>query len=227
MTPEDLISEARDFHVSFSQQVHPDTLCFNEIVRAQDRLYRILAEVAEAALAEDEVFDEEDIQAAILGTPLTMPDYLKVIMLVVAVPSGLFSVSVAQDERVAGDRTFRARLIGRDLYLNQPTAFQDELPDDMASSLQEYSEFDSATALRLTYVPIPTAPTALNSVLDAPDEAKPYLLGSLVSFLSRRSPAVGPHGPTLVAQAEADMDLVIQMFTSRAANETGWHVSKV
>lgn len=227
MTPEELIDEARDFHVSFSETAHPTTLCFREIVRAQDRLYRILAETAEAALAKDEVFDEEDIQAAILGTPLSMPNYLKVLMLVVAVPSGLFSVSVSQDERVSGDRAFRARLIGRKLYLNQPTAFQDELPGDMESSIQDYSEFTQATALRLTYVPIPTTPTALNSVLDAPDEAKPYLLGSLVALLSRRSPAAGADGPVLVAQAEADMDLVIQMFTSRAANETGWHVAKV
>lgn len=230
MTAAELIEEAREHHESFVAARHLEQTLRRELQRAELRFYHHLAQVAEGAVALETVFTAANIATALTGSPLTVPSYIKILSLLVARHGAIYAVAIGQDERADGFGVFRARLIGRNLYLTQPTAFQAQMPADMVTALTKSSPFKEADALRLTYVPLPAALTSPTQVLTAPDEARNYFVGCLVEFMARRSgsDALGVQERLeLLELAGGDKAAVLDAFAARSANETGWHVSMV
>lgn len=227
MTAAELIAEARDHHLSFTPVVHLEKVLRGELQRAELRFYQKLAELAEGSVAVETVIDAADIATALSGTPITIPSFIKLLSVLAVKNNSLYAVAVSQDERSDGFGYFRARLIGRNLYLAQPAALQAEMPASMATDLAEVSAFADADALRLTYVPYPAALTTPTQVLTAPDESRGYFIGCLVKFMAMRSPNAGDMRKDLVQMGKEQESAVIDSFVTRAGNETGWHVSEV
>lgn len=226
MTAAELIEEARDHHESFTPIRHTEKMCRRELRRAELRFYYYIAGVAEGALAADVVYSASDIATALAGTPLTVPSYIKILTSLVAVDQAIFNMTIFQDELSAGASQYMARLIGRKLYLIQPTAFQDEMDSGLSSGLQADSEYVEADAIRLTYVPEPPALTTPTQALIAPDETRVFFVGSLVEFMARRAGgAMGPDRGPVIAGAQEDKKMVLDAFASRSANETSWSVN--
>ena len=222
MTPADLIIEARERHPSFSPARHDDSLCLRRIGSGQREFYREVAKIAEAELATDAVFDAAAITTALAGTPLTLPASKKILSILVALPHGIFPVWPYQDERAARKSGYYARLIGRELYLTQPTAFLAEMPADEQAMVLDNTGLAEALALRVTYVPLPVDPVALSTTMTAPIDARDYLVEDLVEFMARRSSLGGIH-----AEAKAAKAAVLEEIGSRVANETDWYVENL
>lgn len=226
MTVDELITEARDHHESFTPVVHLERVCRQELRRAELRFFHYVANVAPGSVALDTVFSKANITTALTGTPLVMPAYVKMLQVVVAVGAALYRVSIHQDELSAGSGAYIARLIGRNLYLIQPTAFMAEMDADLSTGLKADSQYVDADALRVTYVAEPPALTTTTQTMTAPDESRMYFVGSLVEFMARRSSrGMGPERQELLAGAQVDKALVLDAYTSRSANESTWYVA--
>ena len=101
MNAADVINEARDHHGAFSPIRHGDTLCARALSRAVERFYRSVVMMGcEDVLAEDVVFDEDDIAEALTGTPLDLPAYLKITGALVSSDQGIYSVTILENEAV-------------------------------------------------------------------------------------------------------------------------------
>ena len=119
------------------------------------------------------------------------------------------------------------RVVGRALYIAQPTAFQAEMPSAVSASLQNYTYFVNATALRLTYIPAPSPLTSLSGVLTSPDDSRRFLQAELVKFMALRDPGVAAERPGLMAEASMLQEDVIENNARRSGGETRWYVSTV
>ena len=226
MTADELIDEARAYHDSFTPIRHPEKVCRQELRRAELRFYHYIAAVADGALAVDVVYSASDIATALAGTPLTVPAYIKILTSLVAVDQAIFGMTIFQDEFSAGESQYEARLIGRNLYLIQPAAFQAQMDSGLSAGLQADSEYVEADAIRLTYVPEPPELTTPTQLLIAPDDARVFFVGSLVEFLARRAGgAMGPDRGPVIAGAQEDKKMVLDAYASRSANETSWSVN--
>jgi hypothetical protein len=223
----DVIDEARGFHLNFDPVRHPNSVCLAALRRAQMKFYDLISQISPGELAVDTVFNAAAISAGITGTPLTMPDYLMILpTAVLANNDGLFSVGISQEEESGGQNPGQIRMLGRNLYLGQPTAFQAVIPSAVNSSMQDESPFKDATGLRVTYVPIPTDPV-LGSDMDAPDDSRDFMVGSLVMHMAMRDPTLGREKQVMAASGQSLIDSVIGFYTNRGAAESRWYVSRV
>lgn len=228
MTAAELILEARDHHESFTPVRHLERMCRQELRRAELRFYHYVAAVADGALAVDTVFSASDIATALTGTPLTVPAYIKLLTSLVAVDQAVYGMTIFQDEFSRSGSQYEARLIGRNLYLIQPQAFQAEMDPALSQGMQTDSSFVEADAIRLTYVPEPPELTTPTQALIAPDEARVFFVASLVEFMARRSSRgvidVSDRRD-IIGAAQEDKKMVLDGYASRAANETSWSVN--
>ena len=228
MLARELIDEAREFHISFIEEIHPTTMLLRAVYRAEARFFDIVANIAPDALAVDLVFDAADIAAAILGGALTIPAYRSLLPTGVLVnDQGIFPVAITSDEESSGGNPLTVRVVGRSLYLAQPTAFQAEMPSSVSTTLQNYSYFDGASALRLTYIPSPEPITDLEATLVSPDDARRFIQADLVKFMALRDPGLERERPGLMAEASMIQEDVIAFYERRSGGETRWYVSTV
>jgi len=228
MLASEIITEAREFHTSFDELRHPTTMLLRALHRGEARFVNEVANIAPNAMAVDLVYDEAAIAAGILGGALTIPVFHSLLPTAILVtPNGIFPVSIIEDEQSGGGRALKIRLVGRSLYIAQPTAFQDEMPTAISDTIQNYSYFKDATALRITYVPRPEVISTIGATLVTPDEARMYLQGELVKFMANRTPALGSDKTALMADAMMMQDDVISNYAHRSGGETRWYVSDV
>jgi len=229
LTAEQVIERAREFHMGFDELAHPSKVCLSALRRAERRFFHVVSQIAPNALAADHVFDSTEIDAALLGAALSPPSFRMILpTAILANNSGLFSVSISEDEQSDGANCAQIRMVGRSLYLIQPTAFQSEIDSDVISDLLDTSEFKNADGLRITYVPSPNGDLALGDSLTAPDDAEDFLVGDVVKFLVMRTPDVaGGDRQGLIAVAEQLQADVLGMYENRSAAETRWYVSEV
>jgi hypothetical protein len=231
MTVAEIIEDARDFHEAFSPDLHPDTMLMRVVNRTEASFFDKVSQIAEGALATDVVFDASDLSTALAGSALTMPAYRSVNPLAILVrQEGMFPISFMQDESSGGGQRGLLRLVGRSLYLVQPTALQAEMTASFQSELQQQSIFYEALGLRVTYVPTATAVTALSDSLTAPDDAKRFFVGALVKFMLGRDKQSGMNyaeKANFREEAEMLMADVLEFYASRTASETRWYVNPV
>ena len=228
MLARDIIDEAREFHIYFDKEAHPDTMLLRALHRAEMRFFDLVATLAPGALAVDKVFDKTDIDAAVLGAPLVMPAFRALLPTALLVDNlGIHPVSLHEDEESAGGATYMIRVIGRELYLAQPAAFQAEIPALTLESMLNRFGLSEATGLRVSYIPQPAPITDLGATLVSPDDARRYLQAELVKFMALRHPELARERQGLLTEAAMLQEDVIAFYTARSAAETRWYVSRV
>lgn len=229
MLASEIIEEAREFHMTFNALAHPSTMLLRALHRAEARFFDLVTNLSGSDLATEIVYDTADIAAGVLGGALTIPAYraLKPLGILVR-PDGIFPVSITSDEESMGRNPVSVRVVGRSLYIAQSTAFLAEMPADISESLTDNSVFADATALRLTYVPSPVPYTGLGDTLVAPDDARRFLQGELVSFMANRGTGIDASDKRdLKANAMMMQEEVLDFYANRAGGETRWYVSEI
>lgn len=226
MTVEEILDEARDFHASFHDTDTLDKQLLRALSRAERTLYREVVHLSETALAVSVDLDEAELEIALVdGFPLVIPaplnDPLVLLHLEATVSDVLETIPILHDQ--AGAYPYRdlvGRLIGRDLFLTPH-------PRTFAPGTDAYRaayDWSSITSMRLTGVPNPPTLTALDSELIAPEQARPYLVAELVSFLANRTGH--PQAAALKQEAEAQKASVAHSFVD-AVGGAHWAVTIV
>jgi hypothetical protein len=223
------MDDARDWHVSFDENEHPNKVLLRELGRAQERFYRDIAALQENALAKDKVFEGTELAEAIEGVPLVMPAYLVINPpgILALSNGGLMPADIIQNEHTAVKYDHRIRVVGTKLYLNASAAFQELMGAEASSQIQAWSAWVDVAALRLSYVPNPAHPTTLGEDLTAPDGARAYLIGALVDFMLGRKTIEGSEVAKLAKRASDDMDRVVKSFLDIAGQGASWSVARV
>lgn len=226
LVAENVIDLAREFHPDFMPEAHPSSVCLSALRRAERRFFHQVALIAPNAVALDHVFDATEIASALDGAALTPPSFRMLLpTAILANESGLFSVTISEEESSGGTNPTQIRMVGRSLYIEQPTAFQGEMDASMLADMKDQSHFKDADGLRITYVPSPDGSLALADSLTAPDDAEDFLVGDLVRFLVGRTPAMGPERQEMMAMAMQMQADVLAMYQNRSAAETRWFVT--
>jgi hypothetical protein len=223
MLAREIIDEAREFHIHFDEHAHPTTMLLRALHRAEMRFFDLVATIAPGALAVDVVFDEDDLTAALEGTPLELPDNRAVLPLaVLSNANGIFPVSLMQDEESAGGGEYMLRLIGRQLHVAQPAAFLATLSEDAEEAIYNPFTVVEATGLRVSYIPQPAPITSLDATLVSPDDARRFLQAEIVKFMALRDPGMASERAGLITEAAMLQEDVIAFYTARSAAETRW-----
>jgi hypothetical protein len=226
MLASDLVEEARDYHESFVPERHQPRLLFRALRTLEERFFQEMATIAEGAVSAETVFDAAAIDTAIDGTALALPAYTKLLVAVFATSvDQLVEVTLMQSEVSGQGDGYEARVMGRELYLAQPSTFQAEMSTNLVDGLRSSSPFLDGQALRITYVPKPAAIPQASTTMLADDDARGYFVGGLIMLMAGRTKGLDvPTKKFLMDAGTAMMQGVRQTFAERGANEATWYV---
>lgn len=174
VTADDVITAARDGHAAFSKQRHPRAGLLRALERYKKQLWGRITNVNSSVLA---VTSTIDIQAFNFTTGHPFPANIYVL------PDGEVS---HPNDRNPSDRS-KFSIVGQTVRLNTRPLFSGWFVQQQLFLQGELKDWGQALNLYISYVAMPTGPTALADDFDpAPDSIAPVLEDYLGHVMAKK-----------------------------------------